>query len=169
MTMGIFYQPYKDYNLNHTNNLQNKIQIKICRMRKKMRVNGKTMMLEVIRRNNSNGRRELKCKWEHNRNYNFRMRLSMHLRNFWGKNSECIEDWKVSKLVNGMNSKIYLISTIEYFSSSTIIRHIKQLLEIIWREDSHILDFMSRLLFKVSTLQKLFSIHKKCLWSCPSC
>ena len=62
MTMGIFYQPYKDYNLNHTNNLQNKIPIKICRMRTKMRVNGKMMMLEVIRRNNSNGRRELKCK-----------------------------------------------------------------------------------------------------------
>ena len=62
MMMAIFYQPYKDYNLSNTNNLLNRIQIKICRIRMKMRVIGRTMMLEVIKKNNNKGRRELRCR-----------------------------------------------------------------------------------------------------------
>lgn len=62
MMMGIFYLLYKDYNFRHMNNRLNKILIKICKIRMMMRVSGKMMMLEVIKKNNNKGRRELKCK-----------------------------------------------------------------------------------------------------------
>lgn len=138
----IFFQQSKDYNLHHTNSLLNRIRKRICRMRMKMRVIGKMMMSGVTKKNNSKEQRGWKCKWELKISFNSKMKLSMHLRNFWEKNSECIEDSKVSNLVNGMNSKIYPTSTIEFSFSSIIIKPIKLPWGIISQEGSHILDSM---------------------------
>jgi hypothetical protein len=142
MTIKIFFQPSKGYSLRHTNSLLNKIRKMIWRMRMKMRVIGKMMMSGVTKKSNSKEQRGLRCRWGLNSSFNSKMKLSMHLRNYWEKNSDCTEDLKASNLVNGMNSKIYPTSTIEFSFSSIIIKPIKLLSETTYREDSHILDSM---------------------------
>jgi hypothetical protein len=87
-------------------------------------------------------KKEFKCKWENRINYNFKIKLNIHLNKFLDKNIKIIKGLKILKQVNGIIYKIYLNNMIKYIHLNIIIK-LKLMYQFkIHKKDLHIPDFM---------------------------
>ena len=93
--------------------------------------------------------RELRCKWEKKMNYNLKIKYSMQQKKFYDKNLGSIKDLKVSKALNGINSKICQTNMTESSSSKTTTKLIRRPSRTTSQKDLPIQVFTWKLQLKI--------------------